>query len=142
MVLVPLISAPQFLVFYSGMIFQPQFCSLLVGVIFVITYLVGISIAKKVWWYGHLSSSLIEKFTLLNHSVRKFNFQFVRTCQKRFEKLFMKIVVVGLGFVGLSNAVLLAQHNEVIGVDVSKDRVDTLNSKNHQFLILYCQNIY
>ena len=30
----------------------------------------------------------------------------------------MKIVVVGLGYVGLSNAVLLAQHNEVIGVDM------------------------
>lgn len=38
----------------------------------------------------------------------------------------MKIVVVGLGYVGLSNAVLLAQHNEVIGVDLSQDRVDTL----------------
>ena len=39
----------------------------------------------------------------------------------------MKIVVVGLGYVGLSNAVLLAQHNEVIGVDVSQERVDALN---------------
>lgn len=39
----------------------------------------------------------------------------------------MKIVVVGLGYVGLSNAVLLAQHNEVIGVDISQDRVDKLN---------------
>ena len=39
----------------------------------------------------------------------------------------MKIVVVGLGYVGLSNAVLLAQHNEVIGVDISQDRVDALN---------------
>lgn len=39
----------------------------------------------------------------------------------------MKIVVVGLGYVGLSNAVLLAQHNEVIGVDISKDRVHKLN---------------
>lgn len=40
-----------------------------------------------------------------------------------------KIVVVGLGYVGLSNAVLLAQHNEVIGVDISQDRVDTLNAQ-------------
>lgn len=40
----------------------------------------------------------------------------------------MKIVVVGLGYVGLSNAVLLAQHNEVIGVDVSQERVDALNA--------------
>ena len=40
-----------------------------------------------------------------------------------------KIVVVGLGYVGLSNAVLLAQHNEVIGVDISQDRVDALNSR-------------
>ena len=41
----------------------------------------------------------------------------------------MKIVVVGLGYVGLSNAVLLAQHNEVIGVDISQERVDTLNAR-------------
>ena len=40
-----------------------------------------------------------------------------------------KIVVVGLGYVGLSNAVLLAQHNEVIGVDISQDRVDALNAR-------------
>ena len=41
----------------------------------------------------------------------------------------MKIVVVGLGYVGLSNAVLLAQHNEVIGVDISQKRVDELNAR-------------
>ena len=40
-----------------------------------------------------------------------------------------KIVVVGLGYVGLSNAVLLAQHNEVIGVDISQQRVDALNAR-------------
>lgn len=40
-----------------------------------------------------------------------------------------KIVVVGLGYVGLSNAVLLAQDNEVIGVDISQDRVDALNAR-------------
>ena len=41
----------------------------------------------------------------------------------------MKIIVVGLGYVGLSNAVLLAQHNEVIGVDISPERVDALNAR-------------
>ena len=41
----------------------------------------------------------------------------------------MKIVVVGLGYVGLSNAVLLAQKCEVIGVDISQERVDELNSR-------------
>lgn len=41
----------------------------------------------------------------------------------------MKIVVVGLGYVGLSNAVLLAQHNEVVGVDISRERVNALNAR-------------
>jgi UDPglucose 6-dehydrogenase len=41
----------------------------------------------------------------------------------------MKIAVAGIGYVGLSNAVLLAQHNEVIAVDISQARVDALNSK-------------
>lgn len=37
-------------------------------------------------------------------------------------------IVVGLSYVGLSNAVLLAQHNEVICVDISKHRVDALHA--------------
>ena len=41
----------------------------------------------------------------------------------------MKIVVVGLGYVGLSNAVLLAQHNKVVGVDVSQERVELLRKR-------------
>lgn len=41
----------------------------------------------------------------------------------------MKITVVGTGYVGLSNAMLLAQHNKVIAVDVIAERVEMLNSK-------------
>ena len=41
----------------------------------------------------------------------------------------MKIAVVGLGYVGLSNAVFFAQNNEVIGLDICKVRVDLINSK-------------
>lgn len=41
----------------------------------------------------------------------------------------MKIAVVGVGYVGLSNAVLFAQHNEVLAVDVSKERVDMVNAR-------------
>ena len=41
----------------------------------------------------------------------------------------MKIAVFGLGYVGLSNAVLLSQHNEVYAVDISADRVAMLQAR-------------
>lgn len=41
----------------------------------------------------------------------------------------MKIAVAGTGYVGLSNAVLLAQHNEVYAVDLIKEKVELINSK-------------
>ena len=44
-----------------------------------------------------------------------------------------KIIVVGLGYVGLSNALILAQTNKVIGVDTSEDRVNLVKSKKSPF---------
>ena len=40
----------------------------------------------------------------------------------------MKVAVSGLGYVGLSNAVLLAQHNEVVAVDLVQEKVDLVNA--------------
>ena len=41
----------------------------------------------------------------------------------------MKIAVFGLGYVGLSDAVLLAQHNRVVAVDISAERVAMVNAR-------------
>lgn len=41
----------------------------------------------------------------------------------------MKIAIAGTGYVGLANAVLLSQHNEVIAVDLIQEKVDLINQR-------------
>ena len=41
----------------------------------------------------------------------------------------MKVTIAGTGYVGLSNAILLSQYNEVLAVDIVQDKIDLLNNK-------------
>lgn len=49
----------------------------------------------------------------------------------------MKIAVAGTGYVGLSIAVLLAQHHEVTAVDIIQEKVDLINNRRSPMRCLY-----
>ena len=39
------------------------------------------------------------------------------------------IIVIGLGYVGLSNAILLSQHNNVLAFDIDENKVNMINNR-------------
>ena len=47
----------------------------------------------------------------------------------------MNIVVVGAGYVGLSNAVLLAQHNHVVACDIMEKKVKLINDRSLKIIL-------
>ena len=70
---------------------------------------------------------------LLNRYFNKYLFLIKQSlfCEKGMKK--MKIVVVGLGYVGLSNGILLAQKNSVTAVDINIEKVKLINKRKSPF---------
>lgn len=54
----------------------------------------------------------------------------------------MKIAVAGTGYVGLSRATLLAQHNEVKAVDIIPEKVELINKSFPRFRMIILKNIW
>src|SRR5690625_2115656 len=52
----------------------------------------------------------------------------------------MKIAVAGTGYVGLANAVLLAQHHEVVAFDIDEQRVNLINDKKSPIIDQYIED--
>ena len=57
-------------------------------------------------------------------------------------KKIYKIAVAGTGYVGLSMAVLLAQHHTVYAVDIIPEKIALINQKNPPFRMSILKNIF
>ena len=54
----------------------------------------------------------------------------------------MKIAIAGTGYVGLSIATLLAQHNEVVAVDVVPEKVSAINARKSPIKDEYIEDFF
>ena len=54
----------------------------------------------------------------------------------------MKITIVGIGYVGLSNAILLAQHNEVVALDIIPEKVEMIKNRQSSELSDVIDKVY
>ena len=95
----------------------------------------------QVMWAGHVGRPCGHWLKLLRGLAQHSQ---IRQSIRLKARIKMKIVVVGAGYVGLSNAVLLAQHNEVVVLDVIAKKIELINRKQSpiydQDITQYLQN--
>ena len=54
--------------------------------------------------------------------------------------MFIKVTILGTGYVGFSNAMLLAQHNEMAALDIDEHKIALLNDKKSPIVDIQISN--